>query len=275
MTYVNELRGVKAPAGVKYLNELWRYRSLCFNLVGADLRSRFRRSHLGLVWAGIQPLAFALLVSIVWSTVFEQSLVGFSVYVLSGMIVWEYISNVVMASQDSLAASEGYLKQGRVPYLVFQMRTPLAGMATFLIGYAVLIGLMLALGQLPTPGYHLLYALAFPPLLFSFVAPLACIFSLLGTHLRDMRHAMTIVLQAVFFLSPIIVMREYLDTEQLQFLKYFNPIIPLLDLFRLPLSTGTAWTMEALYIVLAWIGGLHAVTIMLSIRFGRRLIFAL
>ena len=275
MSYTNQIQRGQKFEDTDFLKEIWRYRDLCMNLVGADLRARFRRSRIGVVWAGIQPLAFALLVSLVWSVVFEQSLAGFSVYVLSGMIVWEYVSNTVTASQDSFITAEGYLKQGRIPLLVFQLRTPITGMVTFLIGYLVLIALLFVLKQTPPVGLHTLLALAYLPLILAFVTPLACIFAILGTLMRDMRHAMLIVLNAVFFLSPIIVLRSYLESESLLFLQYANPLIPLLDMFRAPVLDGQAWSLLSFQIVIVWIVGLWLLAIIMSKKVGRKIVFAL
>ena len=275
MSYVNTIGNQFQSAPFRYVASLYRYRSLCFNLVGSDLRARFRRSHLGLLWAGIQPLGFALLIASVWSVVFEQDVVGFGVYVMTGMIVWEYFSNTVIGAQDALINSEGYLKQSRIPILIFQLRTPIAGLFTYMIGLAALLLLQAVVGQLPSWGPHLLYVIAFVPVLVLFITPIACIFSILGTQFRDLRHAMSLILNAIFFMSPVIVLRKFLEVDNLALLQYANPIIPLLRLQRSPLLESTNWPTESAMIVLAWIICLWLIAITLSIFFGRRIVFAL
>ena len=274
MSYVNTVGYPKIP-GLDYLLKLVRYRSLCSNLVAADLRARFRRSRLGILWAMIQPLAFAIVLALVWGSLFQQDYLTFSIYVLSGLIVWEYFSNTVFAAQDSLIAAEGYLKQARIPLIVFQLRAPLVGSVTFTAGLAALFLLQAALGELPPVGWHLLQIPLFFPLMIMFIIPVSIIFSLLGTQFRDLRHASTIGINALFFLSPIMLARDYLSSERLAFLQYANPIIPLLDVFRAPILQGSFWAEGSLIIIVVWIAALWIIAFAVSAAFGRRIIFAI
>ncbi|MEQ1785263.1 MAG: hypothetical protein ABMA14_28290, partial [Hyphomonadaceae bacterium] len=65
MSYVN-VQDRRLPFVLRYLGDLMTYRHLCWNLVTSDLRSRFRRTQLGVLWAVIQPLVMALLIAAVW-----------------------------------------------------------------------------------------------------------------------------------------------------------------------------------------------------------------
>src|SRR5690606_26092310 len=153
-----------------------RYRHLCWNLVGSDLRSRFRRSHLGILWAVLQPLGFSLIIASVWAGVFQsQTFSTFVVYVYSGMLVWESFSQSILLSLDALINSKGYLKQARIPFLVFQMRVPLAGMVILLIGLTGLFGLMAVMDQFPETVLPLLLLPLYLGMLFIFVTPLSII----------------------------------------------------------------------------------------------------
>ena len=274
MTYINTTLESDGKR-VSYFQEVWRYRSLCINLVGADLRARFRRSRLGIIWAVIQPLAFSLIVAAVWGALFQQNYLAYAVYVFSGMIVWEYFSNTVMVSQDALTGSEGYLKQGRIPLLIFQLRAPLAGFFTYAAGYLGLIGLQLSLNVLPPVGPHLLLLVPFSLILVAFLIPVSCIFAILGTQYRDLRHAMMVILNGIFFLSPIMIAREYLEADHLQFLHYVNPLMPLLELFRAPMLDGQMWSLEPLLVILVWTVSVWTIALTLSLSFGRKITFAL
>ena len=142
-------------------------------------------------------------------------------------------------------------------------------------GFVGLVGLQLALGVFPPVGLHLLLIVPFTLLLVLFLVPIACIFSILGTQYRDLRHAMTVILNGLFFLSPVMIAREYLDSERMQFLHYANPMMPLLDLLRMPMIDGVLWTSQPLLVLLGWIAGLWIIAITLSRVFGRKIIFAL
>ncbi len=275
MTYTNIQQSPSSGWG-GYLADVLKFRHLCWNLVGSDLRARFRRSYLGILWAIIQPLSFSLVVAAVWGTLFaEANYLAFAMYVFSGMVIWEYFSNLVMGSQDSLMASEGYLKQTRIPFIVFQARTPLTGAVVMFCGTIGLAIMLVATQQFPTPGLHLLLVPAFFGIFLMLALPVAILLSLMGAHFRDLRHISQIVVQGLFFVSPVMLGREILQKPELAFMNFANPMVPLLDLFRAPLLYGTYWDPMDVYVVLGWTVAVWVLAMIASARFGRRLIFSL
>jgi ABC-type polysaccharide/polyol phosphate export permease len=275
MTYVN-IRQRQMPFVIRYVGDLLAYRHLAFSLVGSDLRSRFRRSRVGILWAIIQPLAFSMMIALVWGSVFNtEGYWQFAVYVFSGMIVWEYFTSVVSVSQDALINAEGYLKQTRVPFFIFQVRTPLTSMVIFLLGVVGLQILILTLEGLPPIGEHVYLIPVFPVVLLLFAVPLATILSIASTQFRDIKYISQILVQALFFLSPVMIGREILARPELEFLAYLNPMVPLIGLFRAPIIDGVMWGQTELITMVAWIFGLWVLAIYMSVRAGRRLIFAI
>jgi lipopolysaccharide transport system permease protein len=280
MSYAN-YHSRRVPSFISYMANLLRYRHLCWNLVGSDLRSRFRRSYLGILWAIIQPLGYSLIIAWAWGTIFgAANYWSFAVYVYSGMLVWEYFQNCVNGSLDGLMNAVGYLRQARIPLFVFQLRVPLTGLVTLFFG---LIGLFLMMGALslfglfsfPAPGLHLLLLPAFFGVLVLFMTPVAMIFSVLGAQLRDLKHIMSLVLQVLFFLSPVMMTRNMLDTPQLEILKTINPMVPILDMLRDPLLHGQYWSQQAGLTVSLWGAGLWIAAAIVAGRAGRKVVFAI
>lgn len=275
MGYQN-VQGRRSPFLMRYVNDLLTYRHLAVNLVAADLRARFRRSYFGILWAIVQPLAFALIIAYVWHSLFEsKSYWEFALYVFSGLIVWDYFAAVMNVSQDALTSAEGYLKQTRIPFLIFQVRTAASGLVIMGAGCIGLVGLMAVLGELPTVGWHLLYVPAFFIVIFFFMAPLAIVMSILGTKLRDMKYITMLGVQALFFVSPVMLAREVFDTEKMTMIKLLNPMAHILDMFRQPLFAASGWTSEQIMMVLIYTALFWVAAVWTSIAEGRRLVFAI
>jgi lipopolysaccharide transport system permease protein len=259
MSYTN-IQGRQLPFLIRYATDLQNYRHLCWNLVGSDLRARFRRSQIGMLWAVIQPLSFSLLIALVWGSVFQtQTYWDFAIYVFSGMILWEYFATVVGVSQDSLMGAEGYLRQTRIPFLIFQVRTPLSALVILGCGVIGLFLLMIALQKFPPVGPHLLLVPIFFAIFLLFAIPVAILMSILGAHYRDAKYASQIVIQALFFVSPVMLGREILQKPELAFMQYLNPMVPMIDLFREPVLYGRMWHLHSAAIVTVWIAGLWAI----------------
>ena len=75
-----------------YINDLFDARYFWGHLALADLRSKYRRSHIGILWAMLQPLAFTLLLSFVMGRIFKTPVLDYIPYVFSGLIIWEFIT---------------------------------------------------------------------------------------------------------------------------------------------------------------------------------------
>jgi len=275
MSYSN-VSGRKMPFIVRYIADLLMFRHLAVNLVASDLRARFRRSYLGILWAVIQPLGFSLTIGYVWGSLFNYASVWeYALYVFSGMIVWEYFAAVMNVSQDSLTSAEGYLKQTRIPFLIFQVRTALTGQVVFWAGFVGLITMMAVMNKLPPIGTHLWYVPAFFGVALMFMAPLAIVMSILGTKLRDLKYITMLAVQALFFVSPVMLGKEIFEAESMVVLNIINPMAQLLNMFREPLFDASPWTISQMSTVGMWIGGLWIVAIWMSAAEGRKLVFAL
>lgn len=282
MSYSN-FRAGRLPFVFQYLLDVVRFRHLCWNLAGSDLRSRFRRSRLGILWAIIQPLAFALILAFVYGSLFGQtSYWTYAVYVFGGMLVWEYFTSSTMSGLDALVGAQGYLKQARIPFFIFQLRVPLAGTVTLFFGLCGLYGLMFVLQAIPgtgvivpPPGLHLLLVPAIFGVFILFLAPWVVVLSTMGAQFRDVKYITIIVLQLLFFISPIMIARDFMDSPHLALVRMVNPVVPLVDMLRDPVIYGRFWSEQSMVVMGIWIAALWAMAIISSISFGRRLVYAL
>jgi peptidoglycan/LPS O-acetylase OafA/YrhL len=96
----NPLSGPNEPVTINgatsiardYARRIWATRYFWTHLVAADLRAKYRRSSLGLLWAIIHPLALTGLLSLVMSRVFGSPIVEYAPFIFSGLILWNLSS---------------------------------------------------------------------------------------------------------------------------------------------------------------------------------------
>lgn len=275
MSYLN-YQDRELPFAARYVADLVKYRHLCWSLAGADLRARFRRSRLGIIWAVIQPLAFSLMVALVWGQIFQSKTYWeFATYVFSGMLVWEFFNTTTQGSLDALINATGYLRQQRIPFLIFQLRGPLVAVVIFVAGFVGLEILLAALGTLPPIGWHLLLIPLALLLNFAVIVPISVLLSIAGTQFRDLKYITMLLMQALFFLTPVMLERRLLEEPHLRFLSYVNPAVPMINLFRDPALYGQSWQTTDVLTLLAWIVALSCAAGAVSTGFGRKVIFAL
>lgn len=274
MSFVN-VQARRLPFIVRYVMDLIAYRHLLWNLVGSDLRSRFRRTQLGILWALVQPLSFAAIVALVWGGMHgAKSYWEMALYIFSGLITFEMISAVVNGGQDALLKAGGHLKQARIPFLLFQLRTVFTASVVFAIAVVGVLIFALCIGVFPAPGLHLLLIPAFFLIYFAFLVPLSILMSLAGCYYRDIKHISGLAIQALMLTSPVLLPREQFDTPQLEFVTFLNPIVPLLDMFRDPILYGHLWDRQDVIVIGIWTTGLWVAAIIASVSVGRRPVFA-
>jgi ABC-type polysaccharide/polyol phosphate export permease len=257
-----------------YIADLWRLRYFWMALVRNDLRNRYRRSFLGLGWSLAQPLAMTAVLCTVFASVFGVSLREYAPYLLSGLTFWNFISAATIAGCQSFFQGESYIRQHRAPLAMYPLRTTLGAGYHFLVGMGVVLIAVGIFSGFPNPAVllGLLPALA---LVFVFAWSLAVCTATLNVLFHDTQHLLEIILQILFYMTPIIYKPDILVHKGLGWTVQFNPFAVFLELVRQPLLAGT-WPAAST----AWAGVLiAAATVCLAallLRWcERRLIFFL
>lgn len=245
-----------------YLGAMWRYRHLMFHLASADLQSRFRRSSLGVVWAMIHPLAFTVLYSIVLANLFKQEFTEFSIYVFSGFILWDAIASFVNLGAMSIISGAGYLKQAPIPMLIFPLRTCLTISVVFLLGLAAFFlyrtSMIVFFGvdqQIATIMW--LWIIPIAGALFLLGSAWATIVAFVNLKYRDAQQMLMILMQALWFASPVFFAREIFDSPNLTLWTAINPVLAFCDVFRDPILHGQApelrdWIVIGIWTAISW-----------------------
>ena len=255
-----------------YVTELWRLRHFWMALVRNDLRNRYRRSVLGLGWSLLQPIAMTVVLCTVFAGVFDVSLSEYAPYLLSGLTFWSFISATAVSGCQSFFYGESYIRQHRAPLAIYPLRTTLGAGYHFLVGIGVVL---VAVGIFS--GFHNpLVLLSLVPslvLLFIFAWSLAVCTGTLNVLFHDTQHLLEIILQILFYLTPIIYKPEILVKRNLGWAVQINPFAVLLDLVRQPLLYGGLPSPETTWASLLIVAGTVAVAALLLRWCERRLIF--
>ena len=218
------------------MRELFRYRDLIRLLVARDLKVRYRRSAIGLLWTLLYPMLLMLVFSVVFSTIFRFQIENFAVYALSGIIFWNFFSQVITTSMYSLRGNAALLTKLPVPKAVFPLATVLSGLLNLLFSVIPLLLLMLITGHPWSP------ALLFLPVGVAIAAILTLgmglLLSPLAAFFSDTVELVGLLLTLLMYLTPIFYPVSIVPPH-LRWLVEWNPLRAALDVFRLPIYEGT------------------------------------
>lgn len=251
---------------MSYLVEVWRARYFWSHLALADLRTRWRRSFLGALWSILQPLGMTALLTVVFSRIFAIDMVKYAPYIFSGMITWEYVVGTVNNGSLAFVQADAYIRQARRPLAIYTLRIALTNLAVFALASTGL--LLWSLVVLPENfGWAWLASLAIFPVLLAAGWAVATFLAYFATRFRDIPHALGLVMQALWFVSPVYFESDLFRKAGLSALVDWNPIYHVLELLRAPLLRG-GWPTAANF---AWSAGLALVFGLLAWSVGRRL----
>ena len=219
-----------------FLTEFYGSLNIQLQLVSQQLVLRYRRTTLGFLWTLINPLLMISIMAVVFSTLFKQDLTTFALTLFAGMIPWNFLNSVVTQSCTAFLNNEGLIKKVYLPKVIFPSSIVAALLIDSLLSFLVLFIVILALGG--TFSWALLFLPFSFILIFLFALGLALIMSIATVFFRDLKHVIVLMMQALFFLSPILYKPEALSGYA-AYLVLLNPVTPFIALFRTPLVNGT------------------------------------
>jgi lipopolysaccharide transport system permease protein len=249
-----------------YLSGIWSARYFWTHLSLSDVRARWRRSFFGAFWAVLQPLGMTLLVSLVFSKLFNTDLASYAPYILSGMVVWEFITSTAVGGSLAFVQADAYIKQCNHPLAIYTLRAMLSNLIVLMMASVSLIAWVLA--AMPEHlGWSWLAALLIFPIVALIAWPLATLLAYIAARFRDLPHALGLAFQALWFVSPVYFEAKLFRGGGLDGLVDYNPIYHLLEIARAPLLRGEWPTAEnfiyclaliAVLLLLAWLVGRKA-----------------
>lgn len=220
-----------------YLNGIWNARHFWRHLAQAELRYKFRRSKLGIIWTMIYPLLLTAMMAVVFGSLFKQPVREFAPYVFSGLLTWEFLVSSVIGGCQSLLVSEAYIKQYKHPFAIYPLKTNMVNIYTFLLA---LPGLALWILFI-RPANLLVGLLAMPLsilLIFMLGWPIVLIVSFLNLKYRDFGQVSGLLMQLIWYGSPVFYDPKMLNSPTLIAVLELNPVTHILNLVRAPMLYG-------------------------------------
>lgn len=134
------------------LRELWEYRDLLYLFAWRDIKVRYKQTIVGATWAIIQPFIAMVVLSIFFGRFVKIPSEGspYPIFAYSALVPWTYFVNVLTQSSNSVVNNRSVITRVYFPRLIIPMTTVMTGLLDFAIAFAILLGMMLSYGIVPT-----------------------------------------------------------------------------------------------------------------------------
>ncbi|MEG5038353.1 MULTISPECIES: ABC transporter permease [unclassified Microcoleus] len=204
-------------------------------LVDRDMKLLYKRSTLGIAWTLISPLLQLAVFSFLFRSVVPLNIPKFSSFAFSGLLIWTWFQTALFKSTALITNNKALIRQPNFPPAILPVVITMTGLIHFFLALPVLL-IFLAID-----GVHLNAVLFLLPLLMiiqffltvSFAYPLAA----LNVTFRDTQHTLGVVLQMLFYLTPIFYDISSVP-EKFKIFYYLNPMVPLIEAYRAILLQG-------------------------------------
>ncbi len=226
------------------LTSLWRYRDLIAMFVQRDFVAFYKQTVLGPLWYVVQPLLTTSVFTLVFNRIANIPTDGLPpfLFYLTGLVLWNYFAACMTKTSDTFTANAGIFGKIYFPRLTVPVAVVITNLVTFVIQF-VLVCAFLAFYALRGVPVQVNWWLLVLPLLVVHVAALALgvgiLLSSMTTRYRDMTFLVAFGTQLWLYATPIVYPLSQVP-ERWQWIMAFNPMTPIVELFRKALlGTGT------------------------------------
>lgn len=206
-----------------------KYRPLIHELVGRDLKVKYRRSFLGYIWSILNPLMMMALQTIIFSYMFRSDVPNFPLYLICGNTLFTFFSETTSMGMNSIVQNAALIKKVYIPKFIFPLSRAVSCFVTMTFSFAAVI-LVMIITRSP---FYWTILLCWLPLLFLFIfsCGLALLLSALTVYFRDMQHLYGILVMGWMYATPLFYPVEALPEYLLPIMK-LNPLYHYINLFR-------------------------------------------
>lgn len=218
--------------------ELVHNRDILAAMVRREFATKYKTSFLGMLWSLLNPLFLVAIFTVVFGVVFPGMrsdsgiTVPMPVFLFAGISLWNVFAMAVGNNVESVTGNGYLLLKVYFPRDILPLSTVLSGLITYIFEFLVLVLALVIVGVYPywtwllAPVYVLvLAALAYGVSLFVAAA---------NVHFRDMQHFVALLLQALFWYTPIIYAFKIVSDRGsiYETLWLVNPVAPIVVGFR-------------------------------------------
>ena len=235
-----------------YWLRMYEMRYFLVHLVHLDLKNKYRRSKLGILWSIVYPLSLSIIMGIVFSVAFKYDLKGYMPYVLSGILFWDLVSGAFSGGAYSLLGNDSFIRQCNHPLTMYTLKSSLVTLINFIIAMTSLAlwiilddPLNLLIGIVSLPMTMLIY--------FILVWGATTIAGYTCVRYRDYPMMIPLVLQIIWYISPVFFQEELFKNNEIIYTWFMmNPVTHQLNLLREPFLYGRMPSAEDYIISLSF-----------------------
>lgn len=224
------------------LIELLHYKELLRQLVIKDIKLKYRRSYLGYVWSILNPLLMMTVLVIVFSQLFRFDIPNFAVYLLSGQVLFSFLSEATTMAVSSIVSNAPLLKKTYVPKYIFTVSKVTSSLVNLLFSLIALVLVMIFTQVSVT--WHILWVPVILLEIYIFSLGISLILAATAVFFRDIQYLWGVFISIWMYLTPIIYPVSIISEEYRWWYDNLNPMYGYVTQFRDVVLNGNPLPLE-------------------------------
>ncbi len=235
-----------------------KYWQLVFVFSVTFTKIRYKQTYLRFAWTMIQPVFSLFVFTFIFAKMakFPSEGVAYPALIIAAIIPWAFFASSVSSGVTILSDNFSLITRINFPKSTLVLGTILSNL------YDLLISLVIMVAVFKAYDVHLgVYAFLFIPILIIqivFTAGVCLIISVINLYLKDIKHAMALILQILMLVSPIGYSTGIIP-EDLRGIYFLNPMAGLIESYRYALLHNSPLVWEDFFMAV-FISGLTLLT---------------
>lgn len=208
---------------------LYEYRELLKTSIKKDIRGRYKNSILGVFWSFLNPLLQLAVYAIVFPLIMKSDIPNYTVFVCCGLIPWTFFSTAISRTSFVMVENGNIIKKVFFPREILPISIVTSELVNFFISTIIILAFVLAYGM----GFTW-YIVFYPVILivqYVLLIGISLLVSSLTVYFRDLQHFIGILLQLLFYATPIVYGMDIIPVS-FQWILKLNPMSYIIDGYR-------------------------------------------
>ena len=233
---------------MKVFKDLYNYRELLKTSVKKDIGGKYKHSFLGVLWSFINPLLQILVYALIFPLVMKNggSYKDYTVFMVCGLIPWAYFTTVINRASFIMIENGNILKKVYFPRSILPLSLVTSETINFLVSCIIILAFIVI------KGFGISKFILFFPLVlliqYVLLLGIALIFSAVTVYMRDIQHFIGVVLQLLFYATPIVYSIDTIP-ENFRWILKWNPMTYIIEGYRAIFYNQTMPDLKALGIL--------------------------
>ena len=230
-----------------YIQNFLKFKPLLSELISRDIKIKYRKSVLGVLWTLLNPLLMMIVLSVVFSNLFKFDIENFPLYLLSGQIIFNFYNDSTSTAMSAIIGNAALIKKVYVPKYLFVISRVFSSFINLMASFTALMLVMVA----TRAELHWTVILSLVPLALLMILSLGVglILAALTVKFRDIMHLYSVFMTVLMYLTPVIYPMSILP-EWLEKIVLLNPLTNILTMFRDVMINNTLFDVWSLVIAI-------------------------